>query len=318
MKRTFLASLLIAFAGLQLQAQIIITGIMYDPKGSDAAAAGTAKGLSTNAPHKGGFEYVQFMATEDIDFSKTPYAVVICNNYQDYGSAPENGWAEGGKRTFKFNLTEGKATKGSFFYVGGPEKRIAGYWNKTRSADISNANWIRTIAYSKGNDEIVGDGFGQSTEGLIPNGGNPAGIAVFKGTSVNKDSTPMDVIFIATQKKLTGAAKAITFNSSKGYGYKITDNDLYKTTDTKGKPQPFLAQGSNQQAFLNQLHESLSLTADRANFLMLGGSYNTSTKQWDSNRTTKYITLCPNPDEIPTAKLSDIETGEFVTKLITK
>lgn len=301
---------------VQLNAQIIITGIMYDPKGSDAAPAGETKGLSSKNAHKGGFEYMQLMATEDIDFAKTPYSVVVCNNYKDYDGAPEHGWAEGGKRTFKFNLTEGKAAKGTFFYVGGPEKRLAGYWNKTRSADMSSANWIRTIVYSSGTDGVVGDGFGQSTEGLLPNAGNPAGIAVFKGTAVDKNSVPLDAVFYATQKKLTSTAKVAIYNEAKGYGYKVPDNDAYKTVDAKGKPQPFLGQGSNQFAFLNQDHESLGLTKDHSNFLMLGGVYNTTTKKWDKPRETKYITLCPNPEEIPTAKLTDIETSEGVTKLI--
>lgn len=302
----------------QLHAQIIITGVMYDPKGADASPEGETKGLSARNPHKGGFEYIQLMATEDIDFSRTPYAVVVANNYQEFAEAPENGWAEGDKRTFKFDLTQGKAAKGAFFYVGGPEKTLGGYWNKTRSADISNANWIRTIVYSKNSEDIVGDGFGKSANGLLANGGNPVGIAVFKDLKVGKNTVPLDAIFYATQKKLTSAAKTITYNASKSYGYKVPDNDIYKTIDTKGKPQPYLGQGSNQFAFLNQDHESLGLTKDRSNFLMLGGVYNSGTKKWDKVRETKYVTLCPNPDEIPAAKLADIETGEAVTKLILK
>jgi hypothetical protein len=82
----------------------IITGWTNDPKGTD----------SNN-------EYIQFMATEDIDFSKTPFSVVTTNNANASTPTgfPRKGWATGGMRTYKFNLTSGFAKKGTLFYVGG-------------------------------------------------------------------------------------------------------------------------------------------------------------------------------------------------------
>src|SRR5690606_10224322 len=43
--------------------ELLISGFQSDPKGGD-----------------GGYEYVQMIATKDIDFSVTPYSIVFCNN----------------------------------------------------------------------------------------------------------------------------------------------------------------------------------------------------------------------------------------------
>ncbi|MGH2624290.1 MAG: DUF5689 domain-containing protein, partial [Sphingobacterium sp.] len=98
--------------------KIIITGWIADPKGTDADN-----------------EYIQLMATEDIDFSKTPFSLVTTNNANASTPTgyPQKGWATGDKRTYKFNLTSGIAPKGTFFYVGGSKKLI----NSTGSTSIA-------------------------------------------------------------------------------------------------------------------------------------------------------------------------------------
>jgi Family of unknown function (DUF5689) len=65
-------------------APVIITGFISDVAGSD-----------------GNYEYMQFMATRDIDFSVTPFSVVVTNNANASTPTgfPVNGWATGSMRT---------------------------------------------------------------------------------------------------------------------------------------------------------------------------------------------------------------------------
>src|SRR5690606_14305578 len=144
-----------------MRAPIVITGFLNDAIGTDA-----------------NYEYMQFMATEDIDFSVTPYSVVTTNNAgtSEPKGLPTKGWATGGKRTYKFDLTSGFAAKGTFFYVGGTTKKI----NGSKSTAIPEANWI--VAY--GYNSKDGFGFGEATTNLLANSGNAFGISVFKGTEV--------------------------------------------------------------------------------------------------------------------------------------
>lgn len=324
MRKKITLFVITACVSLALQAQIVITGVMYDPVGADAPAVGTTADFPAGAPSKGGFEYFQLMATEDIDFSKTPYSLVKCANSTG-NAVTANNWAEGGARTFKFNLTEGTAAKGTFFYVGGDEKCIAGFAKALadehkRSADISHANWIRTIAYSAGvaAGVVVGDGFGDSSTGLMPNSGHPFGIAVFTGTEVTNVSEPIDVIFYTSHTPITGTALTQVYNASQGWGYKITNTDYYKKEDEFGNPQPFYGQGTNTFGYIHQdaAANKTIFTADRANFMMLGGEYNCDTKTWDEPRTSSHKTLWAVTTQPCTATLADIETGDGVTKAI--
>ncbi|WP_158825481.1 DUF5689 domain-containing protein [Mucilaginibacter lacusdianchii] len=256
---------------------IIITGIINDTKGGD-----------------GNYEYFQFRATRDIDFSKTPAAVVTCTNAgsaePNPGDAPGAGWVTGGGRTYKFNLTSGIVNKGEFFYVGGSNKKI----NGPNSTDISSAKWIRAIAYVT-ND---GDGFGNKTSGLLPNSGNAGGVAVFSGIVLEEKSVPMDAVFFG------GTGVTTLYNATKGTGYRIPNNDHYSITDaTTGTAQPFFRQGTNNYIIPHQA------VADLGNFMRLGGEFNTTTKSWVTPRGNSFIIL------IMTSTLADIETGSDVTKL---
>ncbi|MCK7554232.1 hypothetical protein MKQ70_04075 [Chitinophaga sedimenti] len=75
---------------------ILITGFVSDAKGGD-----------------GNYEYVQMMATRDIDFAATPFSMVVSNNAgaSNPTGAPANGWATGNQRTYKINLNQGAAKK---------------------------------------------------------------------------------------------------------------------------------------------------------------------------------------------------------------
>jgi hypothetical protein len=79
---------------------IIISGFISDVNGGD-----------------GNYEYVQCIATRDINFATTPYSMVFTNNANASVPTgyPASGWATGNMRTYKMNLTSGTVTKGSFF-----------------------------------------------------------------------------------------------------------------------------------------------------------------------------------------------------------
>lgn len=253
-------------------APVVISGYMADLEGGD-----------------GNYEYIQLEATRDIDFSETPFSVVVTNNANASTptGAPVNGWATGGMRTFKFNITSGSAKKGTFFYVGGTGKRI----NGDKSTDISAANWVRAFNYTTTN----GDGFGTKTGGLMANTGNASGVAVFEGTTVTADSKPVDVIFISTGGTLYAAGPPAV-------GYRIANTDFYDVKNPLTLTnQPFYRNGSNTLAFI--------YNSGQGYFNMLGGEYNTSLGRWTKARSQNALLLTP------TSVLTEIEgTGATVVK----
>jgi len=250
---------------------IVLTGFISDVAGGD-----------------GNYEYLQFMATQDINFATTPYSVVVTNNAG--GSTPTgfpvNGWATGGMRTYKMHLTTGTVAKGSFFYVGGGAKLI----NGASSTNISNANWIRSFNYTT----TDGDGFGTKTGGLLANSGNASGIAVFQGTNVNALSVPIDVIFVAAGGSLYTATPT-------PQGYRIANTDWY---DIKNPvtlvDQPFYRSGSNT---LNMSYTA----ADLGYFYKLGGEYNATLGRWTKARSQTNVLLTKQ------SALAEIETGGVTT-----
>jgi len=254
---------------------VIITGFVNDSKGGD-----------------GNYEYFQFMATRDINFEETPMAVVTCTNAGTAapyaGTAPAGGWATGGGRTYKFNLTSGSVTKGEFFYVGGSNKRI----NGPNSTLMNNVKWIRDIAYVT-ND---GDGFGAKSGGLLPNSGNAGGIAIFEGINVAEESVPVDVVFFG------GTGKTTIYNEANKAGYRIVESDHYNPVDKDtATPQPFFFQGTNQYIVPHQSPADLGI------FVKLGGVFNATTKIWITPRTHDFFLMGM---ETP---VSEIETNNVTT-----
>lgn len=253
-------------------APVIITGFMSDASGGD-----------------GNYEYVQLMATRDIDFAATPFSVVITNNANASTPTgyPAKGWATGDKRSFKFNLYAGTAAKGSFFYVGGIGKKI----NGSKSTDISTSNWVRTFDYTT----IGGDGFGAATTGLMANSGNAFGMAVFQDTVVTADTKPVDVIWVSTGGSLFTAGPPAK-------GYRIANTDFYDIINPITlEEQPYYRQGSNTLALSYN-------TADLGIFNMLGGVYNVSLGKWVQARAQN------NKQLTTTSAITDIE-GEGATTL---
>ncbi|RYY24623.1 MAG: hypothetical protein EOP41_05745 [Sphingobacteriaceae bacterium] len=247
---------------------VIISGFINDVSGGD-----------------GNYEYIQLLATRDINFAATPFSVVVTNNAGASVPAgfPTNGWATGGGsaasgsvaatmfRTFKFNLTTGTAKKGSYFYVGGSAKTI----NGSGSTSTANANWIRSFNYTT----TDGDGFGARNGGFFANSGNAFGMAVFAGTTVTKDTQPIDVIFVATGGSLFAAGPPAV-------GYKIANTDFYDVINPVTlTAQPYYRQGSNTIAL------TYTTPADQGFFYKLGGVYNSRLGKWVKARSQQIIQL---------------------------
>lgn len=279
-----LISLLITTKG-----QIIITGAMFDPQGGDAPAVGEIGG---DHIHLGGYEYIQLMATVDIDFSVTPYCIVRCINTGASTGAENDGWAASGlARTFKFNLTNGKVNRGEFFYIGGPEKTAGGFLVDGATyypvLDMSSSKWIRIIAYSNGTTNSVGDdGIGIGNTGLFPNSvsgtaANPIGIAVFSGVNIDKNSLPIDVVFTGYRNPITSWGSVYKDNGGGSInGYKVPNTDRLNVgfyCDSDPNKYAFLFQPSTNVAW----------------FLKLGGVFNTDNNKWTTQRTASYVQLVP-------------------------
>ncbi len=253
---------------------VIITGWHNDPQGTDANN-----------------EYIQFIATEDINFATTPYSVVTCNNAgtSTPGGSPVNGWATGGLRTYKFNITSGFAAKGTLFYVGGTTKLI----NSTSSTNISQANWVTTRAYNS----ATGQDFGNVTTNLLANSGNAYGVAVFKGTTVDKTSIPVDVMFVGT-----GGTTTLYDN---GNGFRICNNDFYDIVNPLTlQEQAFYRVGTNLNAM------AYSTPTDAGLYNSWRGEYNMILGRWTKARTKVIVQLTK------TSVLEEIENPENIVKLI--
>ncbi len=256
---------------------VLISGLVSDAKGAD-----------------GNYEYFQLIATKDVDFSKTPMALVTCTNAGSAvpykGAAPAGGWATGGGRTYKFNVTEGKVKKGELFYIGGSFKRI----NGANSTLIDNANWVRSITYNAD----AGDGFGDKTGGLLPNSGNAGGVAIFDGITVAETTIPVDVVFYG------GTGITTIFDETNNFGYRVANNDHYKNVNpTTAAAQPFFYQGTNNYVIPHQN------PADQGIFTKLGGVFDVKAKKWITPRGYVFYPMSQ------TSALTEIETGD-VTKIV--
>lgn len=242
MKKLLTVLCFILFANVSFS-QIVISGYVYDVSGSD-----------------GNYEYVQLMATENINFANDNYTVAVCNN----GTATAKGWLVGGSfQSYTFVLSSGSVNKGDIFYVGGSEKRLVG----AGSADISSETWIRTIDLVNNAGDVVGD----KGNGKFGNGGSGAdGIAVFSGKLATTDTTkkPIDCVFYGS-----GVGNAFVSSTA---GYPVADNDLFKSS------QGLYGEGTNTTVFPDY-------SSNR--FTQLTGTYDAGTKTWTTARTASDISL---------------------------
>jgi len=252
---------------------VIITGYLPDPQSTDA-----------------NYEYVQLLATRDINFSQTPYSLVTTNNAGSTNPFPVNGWAIGGARSYKINLTSGTVSKGQFFYVGGTTKVIWG----VNSTNIASAKWIGSVDYST----VAGADFGTATTNLLANSGNVAGMAVFSGTTVNTTSVPLDVIMYGGSNANSGNVYSA---GPPEVGYRITNTDYYTTINpTTRRTQNFFAAGTNTNRLGFQITQA---NPAGGSFIRLGGTYDATSGRWKTGRSLFNVTMRLN------SQLVDIETG---------
>ena len=237
-----------------IRAPIVVSGYIGDVQGTDLDG-----------------EYMQFLATQDIDFSVTPFSVVTHNTssgYQPTG-VPLKGWATGGRRSYKFDLTSGTVRKGEYFYVGNSSKLI----NGVGSASMANGKWI----VSRVTGSVPGDGIGDRSTDLFLNATSAFtdAIAVFAGTTVNEFSIPIDVI-------VTGLNGSI-LNVAQQAGLRITNTDWYDMINPVTlQEQPFYKQGSN----------TIYITRKGAGyFYKLGGEYNIRLGRWVKARMNRALLL---------------------------
>jgi hypothetical protein len=294
---------------------LLITGNQTDPKGGD-----------------GGYEYTQMLATTDIDFSVTPYCIVYCNNAGTASSATplDAGWATGGQRTIKWNITSGSVKKGQFFYFIFQGKKINGSGGTYTFPTAPNV-YQKTFLTSgtnavTGNTKMpnLGDGglahpSEYSTSGPWANSGNACGVAIFKGTTITETSVPEDVLFLGS-----GGGNAL-YDPSKPtvLGYRITNNDWYSmysvvidTATYKPVIVPYLYYRStgnttNMAYPFNDAHPNNGNPSDAGLFSMMGGVYNITLGRWTTARKQVIVELFPS-----TATINDLETNPAVTKLV--
>ncbi len=178
---------LFSFTNAQIKG-LIISEFYTNPSGNDAP-----------------FEYVELVATRNINFSMTPYTIVFADN----GDATNAGWREGGSTTYAFQITTGSVNKGQVVYVGGTSMLPL----------LNGGKAIRKI----NNGITNGDDFGNNNiNGTLGNGGNHAdGFAVFNGlaSAITSSTIPVDAIFY-------GSAVGNSFESATK-GYQLPVNDKY-------------------------------------------------------------------------------------------
>lgn len=184
----------------------IIVPLLLSLVTTPAKSQGPGLLISEVLPNPGGtdspFEYIELVATRNIDFSITPYSVVVCNN----GNATVNGWVHGAAITYGFSITTGSVSQGDVVYVGGSSMAPTG--TKIRTIDTGTQ---------------PGDGFGNAASGgVVGNGGgNGDGVAVFNLNiaSITSSSVPIDAIFYGT-----GTGGAVVNGGADGYQLPINDN----------------------------------------------------------------------------------------------
>ena len=77
---------------------LIISEILANPNGTDSCK-----------------EYIELRASQNINFSLTPFSVIVNNN----GAATNQGWVASGSLTYAFEINSGSVLVGDVVYVGG-------------------------------------------------------------------------------------------------------------------------------------------------------------------------------------------------------
>lgn len=286
---------------------IVITGLFVDPSGSDCPKVGAVSGGGFT--HTGGYEYIQLMALKDINFDETPYCVITGMNATNptdktYPAALDS-WAsskgQNTKTTYQMDITSGSVKKGQFFYVGGISYMIAGYYNDWGSPVVEKTRWWAFDFYNKRGSGDNGSAKGGSGIFNNLNGDRrtnvPDGVAVFKGTNIDKNTVPQDVVFYGGESPIRSEDR-----------YLITDNDLYRTVNSKGEAQPYFGDGTNLWFAKQGFH-------DDGCYIMMGGEVTTT--EWLKPRVGKLhqLRVKDGPESVSVA---DIENADGVTVFVDK
>lgn len=233
---------LLVFGVYEGAAQIVVSGFMANPAGTDSP-----------------YEYVQLVATESVDFSATPYTVVVANN----GIARVQGWAAGGALSHAFQMTSGSVSAGDVFYVGGSGMAV----NGSGSASLAGEKWIRS--YDTSTTDGDGGTGAAALGGVVGEGGSSAdGIAIFLGTSLTSSSVPIDAVFY-------GNAIGTAYNASTGAGYQVP------TTDHMAGGGLFGSAGNS--------HLLTGLGGGSGSYARLSGTYDTVLSSWTVARTLSVV-----------------------------
>ncbi|WP_051568403.1 choice-of-anchor I family protein [Crocinitomix catalasitica] len=188
MKKIYLTLLVICGAQMAIAQNpgMLISEFYQNPDGDDSP-----------------YEYVELIATDDIDFSITPYTIIVSDN----GDATANGWIEGSDVTYAFEISTGTVAVGDVVYVGG-------------SLMAPTGTVLRAIDYAVENGD---GGIGDANDGGVfgNGGGNCDGIAVFNlpVAEITAETVPTDAVIYGTD---LGSAY---FSDTEGYQLPI--NDFY-------------------------------------------------------------------------------------------
>ncbi|MCS7004878.1 MAG: choice-of-anchor I family protein [Cytophagales bacterium] len=211
----------VALQGLQAQTNpgVLISEVYVNPPGTDFDS-----------------EFVALLALRPINFSVTPYTVIVSNN----GAANASGWVQGGSVTYAFEITSGTVSPGEVFYVGGANMKIS-----------NTAKKLRLKFVGQPGDGSIGNNMPNG--GVIGNGGtNSDGVAVFNlpVSSITSSTVPVDAILFGT-----GHGGAVVSGGTQGYQLPVNDryiggklksgivtgngpNDTSTTTATYLAPDP--------------------------------------------------------------------------------
>ncbi len=166
---------------------LVISEVYINPAGTDSCK-----------------EFVELIATKNINFLQTPYTIIVNNN----GTANTNGWIAGGALSYAFEINSGSVSTGDVVYVGG-----------SCMAPTNNQIKVLNVKYVTG-DGGIGN---PNAAGVFGNGGgNADGIAVFASpvASITSSTVPTDAVFWGT-----GLGSAIV-NAGMD-GYQLPVNDFY-------------------------------------------------------------------------------------------
>src|SRR5687767_12447 len=165
---------------------LAIAGALLPPLSAPGSAIVISGWLTNVNGDDSPYEYAQLVATQNVNFSTTPYTLVW-NDVGVVGSTGtasfSDGWAGGSLLSYAFQLTSGTVNAGDVFYIGGSAQLLTG----PGSASLAGERWLRSI-----NTSVAGgDGLGSpDATGVFGNGGpNADGIAIFPGLAAAITST---------------------------------------------------------------------------------------------------------------------------------